>query len=200
MDRISQKGKIGNPIRACRVRRFRGRFWYRRCDWFQWLAARLVASFGIQKPYFPSLRRSLVWENFNHKLGNANVVHRALRYRRVFFFSCLFSCHNSSKVNLKEETIMPEKDTRSGARQPKQYVTDADRATYRKEAEMEYHKPEHRCPRFEMVFRKAGRTGQSRQSGRSVCFSRPPGNQQAYQRWKYGSGETEAKRRGKEGN
>ena len=33
---------------------------------------------------------------------------------------------------------MPEKDTRSGARQPKQYVTDADRATYRKEAEMEY--------------------------------------------------------------
>lgn len=62
---------------------------------------------------------------------------------------------------------MPEKDTRSGARQPKQYVTDADRATYRKEAEMEYrniqsasrgrksfkqdHKPEHRCPRFEMV-------------------------------------------------
>lgn len=33
---------------------------------------------------------------------------------------------------------MPEKDTRSGPRQPKQYVTDADRATYRKEAEMEY--------------------------------------------------------------
>lgn len=111
---------------------------------------------------------------------------------------------------------MPEKDTRSGARQPKQYVTDADRATYRKEAEMEYRNIQS-ASEAEKALNKITnpnigarglrwfleKLGELANLAKVVVLSVFLGRQETSKRINAGNMEvekTEAKRRGKEGN